>query len=202
MNGFFFKDSGFIATTGLKTLKLKGIGKPVSGIQSIFTISFGSASCSFSVDASGGGTGGGGGGGSNPNLSDTAWQFTEGTKNFRGYFDTVYTEVVTGYGNFLVFEGYTSASMDTSLEMAILLPGSTVQPGTYFTATTAFFAVDGDVNTLYEADPTTMGVNLQIVITSYNAATKIVTGTLGGTSKTGSGGIATISNGRFRARLN
>jgi len=64
LNGFFFKDSGFIATTGLKTIKLKASGKPASAIESVFTIGFGSAFCSFSVEATG--TGSSGGGGSTP----------------------------------------------------------------------------------------------------------------------------------------
>jgi hypothetical protein len=59
INGFFFRDSGFFSTTGMKSLKLKGKGKPVSATQSIFTVAFGGAFCSFTVDASG--TGGGGG---------------------------------------------------------------------------------------------------------------------------------------------
>jgi hypothetical protein len=61
INGFFFKDSGFISSTGLKTIKLKASGKPVSATQNIFTIGFGSGFCSFSVTTTAGSTGGGGG---------------------------------------------------------------------------------------------------------------------------------------------
>jgi hypothetical protein len=64
LNGYSFKDSGFFSSTGLKTLKLKGNGKPIFPQQSIFTIAFGGAFCSFTVDATGSG-----GGGTTPVLS-------------------------------------------------------------------------------------------------------------------------------------
>lgn len=55
LNGFYFKDSGFVASTGLQTIRLKAIGTPTSTIQSTFSISFGSGNlsgfCSFTVDA-------------------------------------------------------------------------------------------------------------------------------------------------------
>jgi hypothetical protein len=168
----------------------------------VFTIGFGSAFCSFSINATGAGTGPGGGGGINPNLSDTAWQFTEGTKIFKGFFDTVYTQTATGVGTVLSLEGYTSTNYDTAMYIDILLPGSTVQPGTYFTISTAGFAVEKDTTTLYEADPTTQGTNMQIVITSYDSTTKIVIGTFSGTAKTSTGAVVTITNGRFKGRLN
>lgn len=78
LNGFFFKDSGFIASPGLKTLKLKARGKPVLPIQSVFTIGFGSAFCSFSVEATGG-SGSGGGGGSTPITNGDYFPTTPGS---------------------------------------------------------------------------------------------------------------------------
>lgn len=59
-NGFSFKDSGYFATTGLKTIKLKGAGKPLAAGPADFLVTFGSSFCLFSITVTTG-TGGGGG---------------------------------------------------------------------------------------------------------------------------------------------
>jgi hypothetical protein len=61
-NGFQFADSGFFSTTGLTVIKLKPIGRPILQNSTLFTISFDSSACMFSVnvkDSTGTGLGGG-----------------------------------------------------------------------------------------------------------------------------------------------
>lgn len=55
-NGYSFKDSGFFATPGLISVKLKARGRPILPITSDFTVSFGTSFCLFSVPAISGGT--------------------------------------------------------------------------------------------------------------------------------------------------
>ena len=50
-NGYSFKDSGFFATPGLISVKLKARGRPTLPITSDFTVSFGTSFCLFSVPA-------------------------------------------------------------------------------------------------------------------------------------------------------
>ena len=55
-NGYSFKDSGFFATPGIISVKLKARGRPVLPITSDFTVSFGTSFCLFSVPAISAGT--------------------------------------------------------------------------------------------------------------------------------------------------
>lgn len=48
-NGFYFRDSGYFSTPGLKTVKLKGAGKPTTVGPADFLVTFGSSFCIFSV---------------------------------------------------------------------------------------------------------------------------------------------------------
>jgi hypothetical protein len=56
-NGFQFKDSGYFATAGPQSVKLRGSGKPILSIPTEFTVSFGNSKCLFTVNVSA--TGGG-----------------------------------------------------------------------------------------------------------------------------------------------
>ena len=55
-NGYSFKDSGYFATPGLISVKLKAKGRPILPITSDFTVSFGTSFCLFSVPAISGST--------------------------------------------------------------------------------------------------------------------------------------------------
>ena len=61
VNGFWFRDSAFVLTTGLRTFKLKGYGKPILPNTANFTVFFNSSACLLSIKVtntpiSGGGT--------------------------------------------------------------------------------------------------------------------------------------------------
>ncbi len=52
-NGFSFKDSGYISTTGLQNITLKATGKPVLTQPTTFTVAFDTSFCSFTVNVIG-----------------------------------------------------------------------------------------------------------------------------------------------------
>ncbi|MBN8835689.1 MAG: hypothetical protein J0I09_00370 [Sphingobacteriia bacterium] len=47
INGYWFSDSSYVLFTGAQTIKLKGHGKPILPINSIFTVSFSGTRCQF-----------------------------------------------------------------------------------------------------------------------------------------------------------
>jgi hypothetical protein len=209
VNGMYFVDSGFFASTGDKTIRLKGYGKPILPFTTSFTVSFGTDFCFFDINVSGtaggggGGTGGGGGGTTNPNISDSAWSFTEGTNTYNGPIDTAFVTSILGF-NTLVIGGTTANPGDSILSLGVILPSSTVQTGTYSTTTaSAFFDLSDDLGTVvYEADNTVAMTNFTIIITSYNPTTKIVEGTFSGTARKVNGNtIVNITSGKFKARM-
>lgn len=59
-NGYWFKDSAYILTPGTQTFKLKGYGKPILPLTSVFTIYFNTSYCLLSVTATGTPSSGGG----------------------------------------------------------------------------------------------------------------------------------------------
>jgi hypothetical protein len=199
VNGFYLVDSGFVNSTGLKTIKLKAKGKPILPIITDFSVTFSSSFCLLSIPVIGSGSGGGG---INPNLSDTAWMFSEGTTNFNGPIDSAVVMNILGI-NFLAIEGVTKATGDSTLIIAIALPTPTIQTGTYLTSTGASLLDFSDAlgATIYEADNTVVGANVTIIITSYNSTTKIVEGTYSGTVNKVGTGIVTLSNGKFKAKV-
>ncbi|MBC7651815.1 MAG: hypothetical protein H7101_08705, partial [Deinococcales bacterium] len=64
VNGFWFRDSAFVLTAGVKTFKLKGYGKPILPKTANFTVLFNASACLFSITVTT--TAGGGGGGNTP----------------------------------------------------------------------------------------------------------------------------------------
>ncbi len=52
VNGFWFRDSAYILTSGTQTFKLKGYGKPILPLTSNFTVYFNSSYCLFSIAVS------------------------------------------------------------------------------------------------------------------------------------------------------
>jgi hypothetical protein len=59
INGFYFRAAGTFTTTGVNTVRLQGKGKPVAEGTNIFTLTYDSTQCTFSVTtlpAGGGGT--------------------------------------------------------------------------------------------------------------------------------------------------
>lgn len=58
VNGFYFKASGTFNSVGLDTVRLQGSGSPVASGTNIFTVSYDSTQCTFSVPTLDGGSGG------------------------------------------------------------------------------------------------------------------------------------------------
>lgn len=77
VNGMWFLDSGFALTTGAKTIKLKGYGKPILPNRADFVLTFNGSFCAFSVVTSttGGSSGGGTGTDYFPNTLNSNWTY-------------------------------------------------------------------------------------------------------------------------------
>ena len=203
-NGFSFKDAGVFTTTGLQTIKLKAAGTPNFNQNTDFIISFDSTICSFTVlvqDSSGIPAGGG------QTASDTAWQFTEGTKYFHGPIDTAFTfdTIVSGVKYTTVqIQGSTVATGDSILLLAVTFPNGVITTGSYPSTTFSVFKFLGSfsiTDTLYSATFLTPTVATNVQITAYNATTRIIQGTFSGTAKNKSSNSATITGGKFVAKL-
>lgn len=210
-NGFRFTDSGFFATTGINTIRLKPVGVPLEIRPTVFTLTVDSTICNFIVyvqDSTGTGLGGGDttgtGGSDTTNLSDTAWQFNAGTRYHHGSFDTVFVIDTLGL-KYLTFVGSTP-TQDTAFLMGILLVSGNIQPGTYTTVFESGFYLTTYSGTtpipVYQADGTTSSSGVvSITITSYNSSTGIITGTVSGDAVDETGAVVPISAGSFTAKV-
>lgn len=58
INGFYFKATGTFSNTGVNTVRLQGIGTPAAPATNIFTVTYDSTQCTFSVPTLSGGSGG------------------------------------------------------------------------------------------------------------------------------------------------
>ncbi|MGI8950376.1 MAG: hypothetical protein ACR2FN_02215 [Chitinophagaceae bacterium] len=211
-NGFQFADSGFFATTGINTIKLKALGTPILPIITDFVVSFDSSICAFSVNVKDSTGTGLGGDTTNPNTSDTAWKFTAqaGTSGLTTYngpivlaktFDTTLQSQIF---KILEIEGVTPATGDSAFFVGLILPDSTtITPQQYSTQTIAsFYFVNAITQVpIYSADPTTSGFIVNVQIISYDAVNKIVTGTLTGNATDSGGNSIAISLGSFKAKV-
>lgn len=95
VNGYYFKASGSFATTGQNTIRLKGVGKPISSGTDDFMIVFDSTLCPVSVtvtDTSSGGTGGGSG--------SSTDHFPLTAHSYWAYNDIVYTDSIKRTNSF------------------------------------------------------------------------------------------------------
>lgn len=191
-NGFSFSDSGYFSSTGLNTIQLKPSGHPILVGTSTFNVSFDSTVCSFTInvqDSTGTGLGG----------TDTTvtgnfgdWQFTtDSGGSYKGNFAYVWfspDSVLQGFYDL----GMTGFTNDTSLVLVALLPSNQITPGTYYShPTTATnhgdcymgFADTTAGETIYSAIYSyPSNINFAITISSYDANTKTVKGTLSGTA--------------------
>jgi len=212
-------DSGFFATTGINTVRLKQVGLPIIPATSIFNISFDSSFCSFALtvlDSTGTGLGGGGDTTQVP-VDSTGWQFTTGDGTFNGSIDSVAIVPDTAVWNFggqmLFIQGYTTASADSAIVLYIYLPNGVIETGTYSTqslppAKAAVFAfvdfdqVTGIGDPVYQAIPGTSGSNITVNITSYDSSTGMIKGNFSG--KAGDlNNVANVdvTNGSFAAKV-
>ena len=205
-DGFYFSDSGYFSARGLNTIKLKPVGTPIIAGPYSFNITFDSTVCSFNLnvqDSTGTGLGGGGGTVTDPNSNDSAWKFTGPVGSYHGPVDTAFTSDTLGV-HYLNIIGFTSATGDTAWQVGVAFSSTNVTPGSYSSKSFALFrftdATNGNV--IYSADPTTTAnVTTIITINTYDATTKVVTGTFSGTAADSGGNVVTITGGAFTAKV-
>ncbi|WP_153797052.1 hypothetical protein [Foetidibacter luteolus] len=193
VNGMTYTGSGTVTSTGVQTIVLFGTGTPESPGDYTFPVTIGSSSCSFQVHVV-----------SSYNADNTAWQFTEGGTTMNGFMYSA--NVVDTLGlKVLYLYGMTPATFDTAFQAALLLPATGIAPGTFSTsASEAIFSYDNyrtDTN-IYLADQGDTTVDMQFVITAYDALNRQVQGTFTGTAhKAGVTAPVNITAGSFKAQL-
>ena len=201
VNGFSFSGSGSFTTLGPQFVTLKGRGTPANPGTFPFPVTAGSSSCSFNITVAPAGNPSN----TDPNLSDTAWSFTQGTRSFHGPFLDVFDTTANGVYS-LVLVGYTAATGDSVLYFGSAFTGTTIQTGTTSTKTFAAFDFTDYRDTahlapIYTADPTTSAADTKITISSYDPATGLISGTFSGTAMNAANTPVPITNGRFKARV-
>jgi hypothetical protein len=198
-DGFQFADSGFFKTTGLNTITLKTIGTPILNVPTTFTVSFDSTACMFSVNVQDStGRNAGGGGGSSVNSSDSAWEFTGAGVFYHGPISDAGLQDTLGVGVLDIL----GENNDSLFNIVITLPTTSIATGTYSTTNAVYFAYyDSASNVIFQATPGTAGAAVTVIITSYNAATNLLTGTFSGTALTMMGIPVTITGGQFMATI-
>jgi hypothetical protein len=204
-NGFQFADSGIFKTAGINVIKLKPIGTPLAHVSTNFIISFDTSVCSLII-----------------NVHDSAelnqhntvdssqfnnWKFTDTKRaiTYKGVFENNYI-LTLGLLKILVLSTKNAqAEGDSTFLINIALPAGRIETGTYTTDDRPNGLVfktfsDACVNCAGGGlIPTSSGTTVIFIITSYNNATKIVTGTFSGTTVDWLNEIATITNGEFSA---
>jgi hypothetical protein len=200
IGGMTFSGAGNLTTIGLQIVTLQGSGTPNTAGDNVFPVTAGTSSCSFKVPVTAGTSGT-----TDPNISDTAWHFTQGSKSFNGpFYDVFDTTINNTYG--VVFIGYTPSTGDTTLYFGTFFTGTTIQTGTYSTQNFAAFNFTDYRDTahpaqIYTANLNTQAANTQLTISSYDPTTKIITGTFTGTAMNASNSPVPITNGRFKAKV-
>ena len=206
-DGFYFSDSGYFANTGLNVIKLKPVGTPILPGPATFSVTFDTSICNFTVNVQDStGTGLGGGGTTNPNLDDSAWQFTGPAGTYHGPIgeasegDSTLPGGLTGHYLYLFCP---NVAGDSALQLLAAFPGNTITPGDYNSNLTWGFSFqDGTAGgeLIYGADPNDPSVTCTLTISSYDAATHIVKGLFSGSAKDKDGNVVTIANGKFTAK--
>ncbi len=193
-----FSRSGTFTTTGAQSVDLQGTGIPTAAGNQQVPIVAGTSVCAFTVSVN---QASGGGGTTAP---DSAWSFNQGSFLLFGPIDTAYLTTTAGVGTVLIIEGHTYHTIDTLFRLQVLLPGSTIQPGTYSTSSNARFDfICNCANPVgyYTSEPATTNAIMSVVIASYNSTTRVVQGTFSGNAQTPVGALVPITNGKFRAMV-
>jgi len=206
VGGMTFSGTGTFTTVGPQTITLQGTGTPTTVGANIIPVNAGSTNCSFTVNVTAGSTNN-----NSINLSDSAWQFTAGNNFFHGPFFEVFDTTASGAKG-LIFQGTTNlATFDTTIQFGVFSPiGSFPNNSTYSSKTgvAAFYYTEYLTDTsgadIYRANPPSTSYpnpteDLKVTITSYDATTKLVTGTFTGTALNKAGTSVPITNGKFRA---
>lgn len=205
VNGYSFSASGTFTAPGVTNVTLRGNGTPLATGLNTFTATAGSSTCNFNVTVVNGVV--------SPALN--TWSFTSGTKTYSGTFagGADFGDDFFGFGKAVDLFGEIP-NTDTTFDLYIQFPGTATQPipGSYVTNpdlfnsnTTDLYMYDTNNDIFYVKDfpplpPTTP--TLTIVISSYDAGTKVIKGTFSGQAWNTAGTIVNITNGKFEALVN
>ncbi len=144
VNGFWFRDSAYVLTTGTKTFKLKGYGKPILPIASNFTVFFNTSYCLFSITPTG--TGGGSSGGGGTGVTAPSGDYFPITTNSNWTYDnTLLADTVrytctniNGTAGGKTYRLFVTTQSDSLLYRKDSLQGNYYQYGAFFDSSTVF----------------------------------------------------------------
>lgn len=215
-NGFSFADSGFFNVVGQKLVKLKATGTPILNNTTDFLINFDSSVCGFSIHV----TANESGGSTDPNQSDTAWRFSDGTSTFSGKVETAFfwtrPDLNSVNRHYFSISGPVSQSPEKSIDLTFEIPTAEAIPAMSYASNTNFrFDVyvgditTGNTTSFYLAGPgqASPSNTLQAEVAYYNETTHIVEGTFSGTASVMSAdgttvtGTVNIQGGKFKAKI-
>lgn len=199
-NGFIFSGSGVFTTTGLQNVVLTGSGTPINAGATIVTVTNLTATCSYSITVLAG-TGGGGGG-----TGNYYFQFNDGTALVQADTSTVISLMVPNSPMVALSVAAFSVTGDSSFSIAVTATGTPVTGTTYNTNNlgvplSVFNVLSSTSGQVYQADFSTPIKNIAVKFDVIDAANKIVSGTFSGTANGPGGSARTITNGKFRAKL-
>jgi hypothetical protein len=189
---------------------LKASGTPSQIQSTTFTVTFDSTACTFNVnvqDSTGHSSSGSGGSTDTSSIALGKWQFVANGHTYTGNISSA--SFVNVIGASLAITGtMASNSVDTAFGLTVEFSASTLDTGTYTTSgagTNFSLQKVQSGNIIFAANATSSEI-VNIDITSYNATTKIVTGTFSGVAYYFDGVNVTdnvpITNGKFKATVN
>jgi len=203
-DGFYFSDSGYFANTGLNVIKLKPVGTPILPGPTTFSVTFDTSICNFTVNVQDS-TGTGLGGNTDPNLDDHAWEFTGPAGSYHGQIGEASEgdTVISGIAGHYLYLFCPTSTGDSALQILAAFPGNAITTGNFSSAVSWGFSFQDGVasEVIYGTDPNTPTVICTLNITSYNAATSIVSGTFSGSAKDKNGNTVSINGGAFTAKI-
>ncbi len=188
-NGMRFSGSG-VLSTGAQEITLFASGTPLVIGTTNVPVNTGSSGCSFSFEVKATAEPG----------NSFGWEFVSGGITYKGTVEDVEVNFQSGIGS-LAFNGIDE---DNDRYMGFVITSNGVlSPGEYKPELTGnrmlgvfgFETIDDE----WGGGVAITGATLSVVLTEYNAATKIVAGTFSGTLKSiGDGSFITVTNGKFR----
>lgn len=200
-NGFQFAGTGVFSGTGVQTVSLRASGTPLQIQSTNFTVTFDSASCSFSVNVLDS-TGHSGGVTDSSSIGLNQWQFVANGHTYAGNITTADFSNLIG-ADLTLAGNMASNSADTAFGITIQFPGSTLDTGSFATSapgTNFSLQLNQSGNIIFAANATSNQV-LNIDISSYSGTSKIVVGTFSGSAYDINGNTVPITNGEFKATV-